>query len=114
MGNRCCPCLLNRSNKSRGPLEPIVSHSISERLQIDLFDMRHLPDHQRKWILHIVGHFSKPSALCARGGRGRAEGGVEVGREGGGQGQVGGGEGWRVAAGVGGGDEQGSVPAPVG
>ena len=27
--------------------------------------MRHSPDHQHKWILHIVDHFSKFSALYA-------------------------------------------------
>ena len=28
-------------------------------LQIDLIDMRHLPDKEFKWILHIVDHWSK-------------------------------------------------------
>ena len=28
-------------------------------LQIDLIDMRHLPDEDFKWILHIVDHWSK-------------------------------------------------------
>jgi len=28
-------------------------------LQIDLIDMRHLPDQDFKWILHIVDHWSK-------------------------------------------------------
>ena len=28
-------------------------------LQIDLIDMRHLPDEDFKWIFHIVDHWSK-------------------------------------------------------
>ena len=36
-----------------------------ERLQIDLIDMRHIPDGHFKWICHIKDHFSKFSALYA-------------------------------------------------
>ena len=36
-----------------------------ERLQIDMIDMRHIPDGRFKWICHIKDHFSKFSALYA-------------------------------------------------
>ena len=28
-------------------------------MQIDLVDMRHMPDKDQKWILHVVDHWSK-------------------------------------------------------
>jgi len=62
---RCQTCLKNRPNRSRGELEPIISHRILERVQIDLIDMRHEPDGQFKWILHFIDHFSKFSCLAA-------------------------------------------------
>ena len=64
--NRCCTCLVNRSNKSRGILEPIVSLSISGKVQIGLINIRHPPDHQYKKIFHIVDHLSKFSALKSK------------------------------------------------
>ena len=36
-----------------------------ERVQIDLIDMRHEPDGQWKWIVHMQDHFSKFSKLDA-------------------------------------------------
>lgn len=60
---RCNTCLKNQPNRSRGQIEPIISSRILERIQIDLIDMRHEPDGQHKWILHIVDHFSKFSSL---------------------------------------------------
>jgi len=62
---RCQTCLLNRGNKSKGPLKPIISNAILEWVQIDLINMRHEPDGQYKWILHVVDHFSKYTCLFA-------------------------------------------------
>ena len=59
----CQTCLLSRQNRSRAPLEPIISDHTLQRIQIDLVDMRHEPDEQFKWILHIKDHFSKWSSL---------------------------------------------------
>jgi len=53
-----------RPNRTRPPLEPIISECTLERVQIDLVDMRHQSDGQYKWILHIKDHFSKYSCLC--------------------------------------------------
>lgn len=63
--NKCQICLFNRPNKTRGPLQPIVSTHILERIQIDLIDMRHEPDGHFKWIAHIKDHYSKFSMLEA-------------------------------------------------
>lgn len=62
---RCRTCLVNRPNKSRGVLEPIVSNFTLERVQIDLVDFRHEPDGQFKWLLHVRDHFSKYTSLFA-------------------------------------------------
>lgn len=59
----CQTCLLSQQNTSSAPLEPIVSDHTLQRIQIDLVDMRHEPDEQFKWILHIKDHFSKWSSL---------------------------------------------------
>jgi len=55
----CQTCLLSWQNRSRALLEPIVSDHTLQRMQIDLVDLRHEPDEQFKWILHIKDHFSK-------------------------------------------------------
>ena len=60
---RCQSCLLERQNRSRAPLEPIIVDRILERVQIDLVDFRHEPNGQYKWILHIKDHFSKFTSL---------------------------------------------------
>ena len=57
----CKVCGLNRPNRTRPPLEPIVVSRLFERVQIDLIDMRHEPDDQFKWIIHMKDHWSK---LC--------------------------------------------------
>lgn len=62
---RCRICLVNRPNRSRGVLEPIVSNDTLEQVQIDLVDLRHEPDGQYKWLLHIRHHFSKFTSLYA-------------------------------------------------
>ena len=59
----CQTCLQNRQNHSRAPPEPIILNHRMQRIQIDLVDMRHEPDGQYKWILHIKDHFSKWSPL---------------------------------------------------
>lgn len=55
--------MINRLNRSPGVLEPIDSNYTLERVQIDLIDMRHEPDGQYKWLLHIPDHFSKFTSL---------------------------------------------------
>jgi len=62
---RCQTCLKNHPNRSRGELDPIISNHILQRVQIDLIDMRHEPNGQYKWILHIIDHFSKFSSVVA-------------------------------------------------
>jgi hypothetical protein len=52
-------CLQMPPNRTRPPLELIISEFALERVQIDLVDMRHQLDRQYKWILHIKDHFSK-------------------------------------------------------
>lgn len=59
----CQTCHLSRQNRSRAPLETIISDHTLQWIQIDLVDMRHEPDEQFKWILHITDHFSKWSSL---------------------------------------------------
>lgn len=61
----CKVCGLNRPNRTRPPLEPIVVSHLFERVQIDLIDMRHEPDDQFKWICHMKDHWSKLSFLRA-------------------------------------------------
>ena len=57
---------MNRANRSRPALQPIISNAILERIQIDLIDFRHEPDGQYQWVLHIKDHFSKFSTLYAQ------------------------------------------------
>ena len=38
--NHCQICVVNASNKAKGPLQPIIVNDLFERLQIDLVDMR--------------------------------------------------------------------------
>ena len=39
--------------------KPIVSIGYLTRLQMDLIDMRSIPDGEYKWILHAKDHFTK-------------------------------------------------------
>eukprot|EP00731_Ephydatia_muelleri_P035440 Em0124g10a len=55
----CETCSLRVPQKTKPPLRPIVANGFFSRVQIDLIDMRHLPHDGNKWILHIVGHWSK-------------------------------------------------------
>jgi hypothetical protein len=50
-----------RPNRIRPPLKLIISLEL--KVQIDLVDMRHQPDRQYKWIVHIKDYFSKYSCL---------------------------------------------------
>jgi hypothetical protein len=61
----CQICALNRPNRTRAPLTPIVVEEWLQRIQIDLIDMRAEADGHAKWICHIKDHFSKYSALFA-------------------------------------------------
>ncbi|KAL5509343.1 hypothetical protein EMCRGX_G004698 [Ephydatia muelleri] len=55
----CSACHLRKPQATKPPLRPIVADGLLSRLQIDLIDMRHLPDGDFKWILHIIDHWSK-------------------------------------------------------
>ena len=50
----CKICVVNRTNNTKPPLEPIVAIRVLERVQIDLIDFRHQPDGRFKWIMHIL------------------------------------------------------------
>ena len=77
----CSACNLRKPQATKPPLKPIIANGFFSRLQvslsltldytymymhfsfaslqIDLIDMRHLPDDNYKWILHGVDHWSK-------------------------------------------------------
>ena len=61
----CKTCAQTKPKTARVPLHPIKTHSLFERIQIDLIDMSTTPDGEYKWILHIVNHFSKFSSSFA-------------------------------------------------
>ena len=63
--DRCAICNNKNPTNIKAPLVPIVASRVMERLQIDLIDMRHIPDGRFKWICHIKDHFSKFTALYA-------------------------------------------------
>ena len=55
-----CPnCQLSQIQTTRPPLQPIISNEFLERVQIDLIDMRHMPDKDNFYISHFVDHFTK-------------------------------------------------------
>ena len=62
---KCAICSEKAAINTKAPLQPIVATCVMERLQVDLIDMRHIPDGRFKWICHIKDHFSKFSALYA-------------------------------------------------
>ena len=62
---RCQVCIRQAQNRSRGPLVPIVSTKLFERIQVDLIDFRNEPDNVFHWILHVKDHFSKYCQLYA-------------------------------------------------
>ena len=55
----CEICHRKAASKSKGPLKPIVSTKLFERVQVDLIDMTSTLDGQYVWICHMVDHFSK-------------------------------------------------------
>ena len=55
----CAICSRARPSKAKGPLKPIQSKRVFERVQIDLIDMSGDPDGSMKWICHMEDHFSK-------------------------------------------------------
>jgi hypothetical protein len=73
LSKHCQSCLLERQNRSRAPLEPIISDHTLQQVQIDLVDFRHEPDGQYKWVLHIEDHFSKWTSLFALKSKSAAE-----------------------------------------
>jgi hypothetical protein len=62
----CQICARKASSKSKGPLIPIISTSLFERVQIDLIDFSNTPDGDYKWVAHIKDHFSKISRCTLR------------------------------------------------
>ena len=63
---QCEICHKKAANQSRGPLTPIISIELFERVQIDLINFRHQPDAsygpagpKYYWVMHIKDHFSK-------------------------------------------------------
>lgn len=65
----CKICHRKTYSKSKGPLVPIISTKLFERVQIDLIDMRSTPDITTnvifKWIAHLVFYMSKIRILLA-------------------------------------------------
>jgi hypothetical protein len=67
---QCGICHKKAVNRSRGPLTPIISTQLFERLQVDLIDFRHQPDApygpsgpKYHWVMHVKDHFSKFTQL---------------------------------------------------
>ena len=56
---KCQICARKASNRSKGPLTPILVNNLFERVQVDLIDFRDTSDNQYKWVLHAKDHFSK-------------------------------------------------------
>ena len=65
----CEICHKKAHSKSKGPLVPIISTKLFERIQIDLIDMRSTPNITPtviyKWIAHLVYCMSKIRMLLA-------------------------------------------------
>eukprot|EP00731_Ephydatia_muelleri_P013704 Em0007g1014a len=57
--NTCSICQLKQPQNSTAPLRPIVSSGFLTRCQIDLIDMRHMPDGSYHYIAHYMDHWSK-------------------------------------------------------
>ena len=55
----CAICSRGRPSKAKGPLKPIQSKRVFERVQIDLIDMHDDADGEFGWIAHMECHFSK-------------------------------------------------------
>ena len=70
MVKQCEICHRKAANRFRGPLTPIISTELFERVQIDFIDFRHQPDApygpagpKYHWVMHIKDHFSKFTQL---------------------------------------------------
>ena len=70
MVKQCEICHRKATNRSRGPLTPIISTELFERVQVDLIDFRHQPDAsygpvgpKYHWVMHVKDHFSKFTQL---------------------------------------------------
>ena len=65
----CEICHRKAHSKSKGPLKPIISTAIFQRVQIDLINRRSTPDITPSgtflWIAHLVDHISKQRMLAA-------------------------------------------------
>ena len=77
---QCEICHRKATNRSRGPLTPIVSTELFERVQVDLIDFRHQPDApygpagpKYHWVMHVKDHFSKFTQLYPLQGKSSAE-----------------------------------------
>lgn len=56
--NACVVCALDRRNKTKPIITPIISEGCLDRVQIDLMDFRAKADGEAKWILQVKDHFS--------------------------------------------------------
>lgn len=56
---RCMLCHMHCAGPRPAPWQPIVSHRVMERVQMDLIDMREQPDGKYCWILHVKDHYSR-------------------------------------------------------
>eukprot|EP00731_Ephydatia_muelleri_P028117 Em0019g990a len=52
-------CHLSAEADSTAPLEPIIASGFLTHCQIDLIDMRHMPDDSNNYIAHYMDHWSK-------------------------------------------------------
>lgn len=57
----CTHCRSNEASVMRAPLNPIVSYSPMERVQMDLVDLRKHPSGEYHWFVHLKDHFGKMS-----------------------------------------------------
>ncbi len=63
--NHCKRCIQNHIQSTLGPLQPIQSTEVNERVQLDLIDMCHQPAGIYNWILHTHNHKARYMTLWA-------------------------------------------------
>lgn len=56
--DQCVVCTLNKGNKTKPIIRPIVSEGCLDRVQIDLMDFHAKADGDAMWILQVKDHFS--------------------------------------------------------
>ena len=61
----CPTCSTKTTQTIIPPLKPIISTGFWSRLQIDLIDLRKLPDGEYQYAGHCVDHFTKYHFLIA-------------------------------------------------